>query len=155
MWPACSHSINGENPLLVTDQSVEFEKERLKFKISWKSPTILEEFTSHTLKWTSKNQKMSTYQKMSTCNWSDLEALEYLPMMPKNIPRHCSYSQRCYTNAPFPFLSFSLIIQLRQDALYHANLLVDINFFLSMFLHRNMFLLLSCVHVVFGCQTMR
>jgi hypothetical protein len=60
------------------------------------------------------------------------------------------FAQICYTNILFPF--FPLDTQLCQDALYHGNLLVGTNFFLSMFLHSNKFLLLSCVHVVFGCH---
>ena len=95
MWPACSYSMNGENRLLVTDQLVEFENQPIEVHEIMK---ITDHFRGIYSKLTSKNWKMST------CNRSNLEALEYLPIMPKNIPRHYSYSQRCYTNVLF--LSF-------------------------------------------------
>ena len=39
--------MNGENPLLVIDESVEFENNRLNFKTSGKLHIILEEFMEY------------------------------------------------------------------------------------------------------------
>ena len=56
----------------------------LKFKIAGKLLIVLEGFIEYTPKLLKENRRMWT------CNRLDLQTLESQPVMPKNVPDHCS-----------------------------------------------------------------
>ena len=78
-------TMNGEKRLLLTNEPIEFERNRwLKFKTSWKSTIILEEFIEYTcISW----RKTKRCQHVTDWTWKHWG---YWPIMLKNLPGHCS-----------------------------------------------------------------
>ena len=76
----CVVGVYGENWLLLADEPAEFEKQPVEVQ-------DFKKITNH-LEWIYGiyHNLANIDRKIITCNQLDLEALEYQPIMPKNLP---------------------------------------------------------------------
>ena len=74
--------MNAENPQLVTDEIIEFEKWPVEVQDFRKITNNWEEFREYNSNWKRKTEWMST------CNRLDLETLGSRPIMSKSLPGH-------------------------------------------------------------------